>query len=95
MKMYYNKNEDNNLLAFLGQIVSRMPLDREETSLYEISVLACDQGARCGYTLVRVKVSDENDNSPRFLLPEYKTCIHSSLPVNVGFLTVFYNYNIG
>jgi hypothetical protein len=65
-----------------------MPLDREETSLYEISVLACDQGARCGYTLVRVRVSDENDNSPRFLLPEYKTCIHSSLPVNTGFLTV-------
>jgi len=71
-----------------GEIISRMPLDREETSLYEISVLACDQGARCGFTLVRVRVSDENDNSPRFLLPEYKTCIHSSLPVNTGFLTV-------
>lgn len=65
-----------------------MPLDREETSMYEIVVLACDQGARCGYTLVRVRVSDENDNSPRFILPEYKTCIHSSLPVNTGFLTV-------
>lgn len=75
---------------FVGEIVSRMPLDREETSLYEISVLACDQGAKCGYTLVRVRVSDENDNSPRFLLPEYKTCIHSVLPVNTGFLTVKY-----
>lgn len=74
----------------IGEITSRMPLDREETFLYEISVLACDQGARCGYTLIRVRVSDENDNSPRFLLPEYKTCIHSSLPINTGFLTVLY-----
>lgn len=72
--------------------MSRMPLDREETSMYEIVVLACDQGARCGYTLVRVRVSDENDNSPRFILPEYKTCIHSSLPVNTGFLTVKYSF---
>ncbi|KAE9538544.1 hypothetical protein AGLY_005643 [Aphis glycines] len=77
-----------NINNITGEIISRMPLDREETSLYEISVLACDQGARCGFTLVRVRVSDENDNSPRFLLPEYKTCIHSSLPVNTGFLTV-------
>lgn len=83
-------NHFSNIMYFVGDIISRMPLDREETSMYEISVLACDQGARCGYTLVRVRVSDENDNSPRFLLPEYKTCIHSSLPVNTGFLTVIY-----
>lgn len=83
-------NHFSNIMCFVGEIISRMPLDREETSMYEISVLACDQGARCGYTLVRVRVSDENDNSPRFLLPEYKTCIHSSLPVNTGFLTVIY-----
>ncbi|XP_050442855.1 fat-like cadherin-related tumor suppressor homolog isoform X2 [Adelges cooleyi] len=71
-----------------GVIQSRMTLDREETPMYEISVLACDQGARCGFTLVRVRVSDENDNSPRFQLPEYKTCIDSLLPINTGFLTV-------
>lgn len=76
------------LLYSLGEIVSKITLDREDTSMYEINVLGCDQGARCGFTLVRVRVSDMNDNSPRFLLPDYKTCVDSSLSINTRFLMV-------
>lgn len=63
-------------------------LDREETKLYEILVMASDTGRRTGLCSVRIMISDVNDNAPQFLLDEYKACIHSSLVINSFFLKV-------
>nr|XP_034195560.1 fat-like cadherin-related tumor suppressor homolog isoform X8 [Osmia lignaria] len=71
-----------------GEIVTRKKLDREEQKLYEIPVMATDGGGRSGFVMVRVKVGDENDNSPVFLLREYKASIHGNLTVNTPFLKV-------
>lgn len=65
-----------------------MKLDREKRRLYEIPVSAADHGGRIGHTIVRVRVIDENDNTPYFLQREYKASVHSNLTINSGFLKV-------
>ncbi|XP_076376857.1 FAT atypical cadherin kugelei isoform X4 [Megalopta genalis] len=71
-----------------GEIVTRKKLDREQQKLYEIPVMATDGGGRSGFVMVKVKVGDENDNSPVFLLREYKASIHGNLSLNTPFLKV-------
>ncbi|XP_076298680.1 FAT atypical cadherin kugelei isoform X2 [Lasioglossum baleicum] len=71
-----------------GEIVTRKKLDREQQKLYEIPVMATDGGGRSGFVMVKVKVGDENDNSPVFLVREYKASIHGNLSVNTPFLKV-------
>jgi protocadherin Fat 1/2/3 len=69
-----------------GEIVTKKIFDREEKKLYEIPVMASDGGGKSGFVIVRVKIIDENDNAPVFLLREYKVCIHGNLSVNSIFL---------
>lgn len=69
-----------------GDVVTKKPLDREQQKLFEIPVMASDGGGKSGFIIVRVKVADENDNGPVFLLKEYKACIHANLTVNSVFL---------
>ncbi|XP_023289907.1 fat-like cadherin-related tumor suppressor homolog isoform X2 [Orussus abietinus] len=71
-----------------GEIVTRKRLDREERKLYEVPIMATDGGGRSGFVIVRVKVGDENDNSPEFLLREYKATIQGNSSLNVPFLKV-------
>lgn len=71
-----------------GEIVTKKKLDREAQKLYEIPVMATDGGGRSGFVIVRVKVGDENDNSPVFLIREYKASIHSNLSINTSFMKV-------
>lgn len=74
--------------VILGKIITKKKLDRETQKLYEIPVMATDGGGRSGFIIVRVKVGDENDNPPRFLLREYKVTIQSNLTTHSGFLKV-------
>jgi protocadherin Fat 1/2/3 len=69
-------------------------LDREAQKLYEIPVMATDGGGRSGFIIVRVKVNDENDNPPKFLLREYKATIQSNLTTHSGFLKVIHEVGI-
>ncbi|KAF5307382.1 hypothetical protein FQR65_LT07099 [Abscondita terminalis] len=71
-----------------GKITTKLKLDREKQKLYEIPVMATDGGARSGFLTVRVQVDDENDNAPKFLLKEYKGCIHSNYSISSAFLKV-------
>jgi hypothetical protein len=50
--------------------------------------MATDGGGRSGFIMVRVKVADENDNAPKFLIREYKATIPSNLTTHSGFLKV-------
>ncbi|XP_014210543.1 fat-like cadherin-related tumor suppressor homolog [Copidosoma floridanum] len=65
-----------------GQVVTRRPLDRERQRLYELPIMASDAGGKSGFQMLRVRVADENDNVPQFLLSEYKACIHANLSVD-------------
>lgn len=71
-----------------GEIVTKIRLDREERKVYEIPVIATDGGGRSGFTTVKVKVGDLNDNAPEFYLREYKAAINGNLTMNTTFLKV-------
>lgn len=71
-----------------GEIITKKKLDREYRKLYEIPVMASDGGGKSGFVMVRVKVGDENDNPPVFLLGEYKATIPGNLKLNTVFLNV-------
>ncbi|XP_055498729.1 protocadherin beta-8-like isoform X12 [Leucoraja erinacea] len=49
------------------------PLDRENTSSYDVTITCTDSGIRplSSHATVRVDVTDVNDNAPRFLHPSY------------------------
>jgi hypothetical protein len=82
------------LKVILGEITTKRKLDRETQKLYEVPVMATDGGGRSGFIIIRVKVTDENDNPPRFLLREYKATIQSNLTTHSGFLKVCHEVNI-
>ena len=71
-----------------GEITTRKKLDREYRKLYEIPVMATDGGGKSGFVMVRVKVGDENDNPPVFLLGEYKATIPGNQSLNSVFLKI-------
>lgn len=75
-----------------GEIVTKVRLDREERRTYEIPVIATDGGGRSGFTTVKLKVGDLNDNAPVFHLHEYKTAIYANTTVNTTFMKVNYGF---
>ncbi|XP_046394541.1 fat-like cadherin-related tumor suppressor homolog isoform X2 [Ischnura elegans] len=74
--------------ALTGEIITKKKLDRETQKLFEVLVMATDGGGRSGFVTLRVKVGDQNDNPPKFLLKEYKASIYSNLTAGTGFLKV-------
>lgn len=71
-----------------GKISTKVRLDRETKKLYEVPVMATDGGGRSGFLTVRIKVTDENDNAPCFLLKEYQSSIHFNHSINIPFMRV-------
>lgn len=71
-----------------GELTTLVKLDRELAREYEVPIMASDAGGRPAFTTIRVKVADENDNAPIFLLKEYKAAIHSNFSVSMSFLNV-------
>ncbi|XP_066506573.1 protocadherin alpha-2-like [Hoplias malabaricus] len=57
-------------------------LDREEHELYNVSITATDEGAPplSSTTVVTVRVSDVNDNPPRFSLPSVDAYVKENSP---------------
>lgn len=81
-------NEIFDISKTSGKITTKTRLDREKQKTYEILVCATDGGGLSDFLTVRVKVLDENDNAPRFLLKEYQISIHSNLTVGMSFSKV-------
>lgn len=73
---YYIQSDENNRYFSLdpdsGEVRTRKLLDREKKQLYNIAIIAEDGGGRIGHSVVRVTVTDVNDNVPQFMLPEYR-----------------------
>jgi hypothetical protein len=67
-------------LCRTGEIRTRVQLDREDQDTYHIPVVATDSGAKRGYAIVHVNVTDVNDNVPKFLAYKYM----ASVPANAS-----------
>ncbi|XP_075164704.1 FAT atypical cadherin kugelei [Haematobia irritans] len=65
-----------------GSVYSRIVLDRECKDAYEILVKATDGGGKFGYAIIKLKVEDVNDNTPTFLLNEYRVTVRDNTDIN-------------
>ena len=82
-KRYFNIDSNS------GNITLRSELDRESGHrLFWLTVAAQDGGKRTGLSTLRVAITDENDNSPRFIVDEYKAVICSNAPIGATVLPV-------
>ena len=63
-------------------------LDREDVSLYNLTVEAVDGGEMVGAVSVVIKVKDVNDNSPVFDRSSYEVDIRENIPVDSTVLVV-------
>lgn len=76
-----------------GEIVTKIRLDREVQKIYELPIIVTDGGGRSGFTTIKIKVGDINDNAPEFYLREYKMSIYGNLTMNTTFLHVSKQFN--
>ncbi|XP_067374408.1 protocadherin gamma-A5-like isoform X35 [Channa argus] len=63
-----------------GDLTVNGMLDYEETKIYEIGVLAKDQGGQSTSTNVIIEVSDVNDNAPVITLTSFSSAIAEDSP---------------
>lgn len=71
-----------------GELVTQGPLDHERRHLYEVPVSATDGGGRIAFAVVRVAVTDVNDNVPTFGAAEYEASIWTNTSVGTTLLKV-------
>ncbi|XP_048189579.1 LOW QUALITY PROTEIN: protocadherin-18 [Perognathus longimembris pacificus] len=69
--------------AKYAELIVARELDRERQAAYELQLTAWDMGVprRSGSSLLRIRVSDSNDNSPAFERPSYAIDLPESAPV--------------
>ncbi|XP_069026649.1 protocadherin alpha-5-like isoform X9 [Embiotoca jacksoni] len=67
------------------------PLDRENTSLYNVTITATDEGSPplSSIRVITVQVSDVNDNTPRFMEPVINVYVKENSPTG----SVLYTMN--
>uniref|UniRef100_A0A803J7E2 Cadherin domain-containing protein n=1 Tax=Xenopus tropicalis TaxID=8364 RepID=A0A803J7E2_XENTR len=82
---YFRLNEKTNSdLSKTPELVLEKPLDRETQSIHELILTASDGGnpLRTGTALIRIIVTDYNDNLPVFTQEVYKVSIRENAPIN-------------
>ncbi|XP_041442034.1 protocadherin gamma-B5 isoform X6 [Xenopus laevis] len=82
---YFRLNEKiNNDFSKTPELVLEKPLDRETQSIHELILTASDGGKplRTGTALIRIIVTDYNDNLPVFTQEVYKVSISENAPIN-------------
>uniref|UniRef100_A0A8C5MG48 Cadherin domain-containing protein n=1 Tax=Leptobrachium leishanense TaxID=445787 RepID=A0A8C5MG48_9ANUR len=72
------------------ELVLEKPLDRETQSTHELILTAVDGGnpTKSGTALVKIIITDANDNFPIFSQEVYKVSVSENSPINTTFLTV-------
>ncbi|XP_069825370.1 protocadherin gamma-B1-like isoform X25 [Dendropsophus ebraccatus] len=72
------------------ELVLEKSLDRETESMYELILTALDGGnpIHTGTTMIKVVVTDFNDNAPIFTQNVYKVSVNENIPVNSTILQV-------
>ncbi|XP_041442056.1 protocadherin gamma-B1 isoform X35 [Xenopus laevis] len=79
------KSENN-----FPELVLENPLDREMQNTHELTLIAFDGGnpVRTGTALIKITVTDANDNVPVFTQAVYKASISENSPINTTVLNV-------
>ncbi|XP_041444738.1 protocadherin gamma-B5 isoform X30 [Xenopus laevis] len=72
------------------ELILETSLDRETQSNHELILTASDGGnpVQTGTTLIKITVTDFNDNLPVFTQEVYKVNIHENIPINSSILKV-------
>ncbi|XP_026994718.2 protocadherin-16 [Tachysurus fulvidraco] len=91
--VYYHIRPDGDAAGFgivsdSGWLFVKSALDREAKDIYLLTVLASSgrgQLKKTGSATVRVSVTDENDNSPRFSQERVFLAVRENLPAGTGF----------
>ncbi|XP_059201784.1 protocadherin alpha-8-like isoform X14 [Centropristis striata] len=90
-----NQNEHFSLSVNKGDSVSaelvlQKPLDREKQSVIKLTLTAVDGGTppKSGTSEIIINVLDNNDNTPIFTKPLYKTSVTENVPLGTSVLTV-------
>lgn len=91
--VYYHLRPDGDAAGFgivsdSGWLFVKSALDREAKDIYLLTVLASSgrgQLKKTGSATVRVSVTDENDNSPRFSQERVFLAVRENLPAGTGF----------
>ncbi|XP_053500578.1 protocadherin-16 isoform X2 [Ictalurus furcatus] len=76
------------IISDSGWLFVKSALDREAKDIYMLTVLASSgrgQLKKTGSATVRVSVTDENDNSPRFSQERVFLAVRENLPAGTGF----------
>ncbi|XP_063784896.1 protocadherin gamma-B1-like isoform X18 [Pseudophryne corroboree] len=88
---YFTLSESSNPdgSTFL-ELVLEKPLDRETQNIHKLTLTALDGGnpVRSGTALVRIIVTDANDNFPVFTQQVYKVSVNENIPINTTIITV-------
>ena len=76
--------------ATSGVITVNGDIDREATSVFELTVVASDRGipSRSSEALIIIDIDDINDNSPVFNPSSYTVTVLENVPVNYLLITV-------
>ncbi|KAG8579341.1 hypothetical protein GDO81_010826 [Engystomops pustulosus] len=88
--IFFTLSEQKSRWQHILELVLEKPLDRETQSLHELILTAMDGGKpmRSGTALIRVIVTDVNDNFPVFTQSVYKVSVNENTPVNTTIITV-------
>ncbi|XP_072006250.1 protocadherin gamma-B2-like [Engystomops pustulosus] len=91
---YFTLSEDRNLdgSTFL-ELVLEKPLDREKQNIHKLTLTAMDGGSpeKSGTALIKIIVTDVNDNFPIFTQSVYKVSVNENIPVNSTIITLAAN----
>uniref|UniRef100_A0A6I8PZQ9 Cadherin domain-containing protein n=1 Tax=Xenopus tropicalis TaxID=8364 RepID=A0A6I8PZQ9_XENTR len=82
---YFRLNDKTNSdLSKTPELVLEKPLDRETQSIHELILTASDGGnpLRTGTALIRIIVTDSNDNFPVFTQEVYTVSVSENAPIN-------------
>lgn len=86
MKQYFDINRNT------GVITSKITFDREVRDEYLLQLKAIDGGSKFGFASLRVLIKDVNDNSPIFVIKEYKLVLSASHASNESIMAVSIHY---
>lgn len=63
------------VIAFIGELKTLMPLDREQQAVYNLLVKATDGGGRFCQADIILTLEDVNDNAPEFTADPYSITV--------------------
>uniref|UniRef100_A0A182SHC2 Cadherin domain-containing protein n=1 Tax=Anopheles maculatus TaxID=74869 RepID=A0A182SHC2_9DIPT len=78
----YKKNTEFEIRPSTGEVCIASELDYETRNSYEFPIIATDRGGLSTTAMVKIQLTDVNDNRPTFYPREYNVSLRESMPTN-------------